>query len=61
MSINTVIGNVPLITRMRREKERVMTVSLGSRMLDVAIATGLFGIVVLNLLWVWPIATLRLL
>ena len=38
-----------------------MTVSCGSRMLDIAIATGLFAIVVLNLLWVWPIATFRLL
>ncbi len=38
-----------------------MTTLFTSRVLDYAIATGLFAIVVLNLLWVWPIATIRLL
>ncbi len=31
-----------------------------SRFLDVVIGAGLAGLVVLNAVWVWPIATFRL-
>jgi len=33
---------------------------LSSRLLDYAITTGLFALVLLNVVWVWPIATFRL-
>lgn len=37
-----------------------MLTPLASRLLDYAMASGLFALVLLNVLWVWPIATLRL-
>jgi hypothetical protein len=37
-----------------------MQIPLSSRMIDYAFATGLFALVLLNVIWVWPIATFRL-